>query len=261
MTVKIQTYSELASLVSAFTNGQLNLLLVQSKGGLGKTTSTRKALQDKKHLYLNGHLTPLEMYKQLYHHRDELIVFDDIDMLLRNPRSLSLLKQVCDTRNEKEVQYHSTAGSSVDVPQSFTTTSKVIVLTNQLRKGRGEDMQAFLTRGLHVLFSPTPKEVYKVLESFAKDKEILSWFNFHLHKLKQLDLRKYVLAVELKNAFLDWNKYVSEELGLDWRLWEARYVREKRLPYPQQLRLWEARTGLKSTTYKNTINKIGQYTK
>jgi hypothetical protein len=64
--------------------------------------------------------------------------------------------------------------------------------------------------------------VHKKAGTFFDDKEIYDWFAANLHRIRELSLRHYVRAKELKAAGMDWTEVLAAE-GENPR---ARMVRE-----------------------------------
>ena len=78
----ITTYRELHEFVAAFGDGHLNMLVICSRGGLGKSEAVRRTFDGKDVVRIGGHVTPLKLYELLYDGRDKPVVFDEIDGLL-----------------------------------------------------------------------------------------------------------------------------------------------------------------------------------
>ena len=84
--ITITTYRELTDFVVAFGDGHLNMVVICSRGGLGKSEEARRTLDGEDVVRIGGHVTPLKLYELLYEGRDKPVVFDEIDGLLANPR-------------------------------------------------------------------------------------------------------------------------------------------------------------------------------
>lgn len=209
--ITIDTYDRLQTYIFAYAYQDINLLLIESKGGLGKTRHAKQAVKGKPFHYISGHITPLEFYNQLYENRGKLIILDDVDMLLKNKLCVSIMKQLCETEKIKTLQYNTSRGSIA--PEKFTTTSKVLLLANDIKQSN-KDMEALLTRGIHIKFCPSPMEVIHHLESWAEDKTVLSLFKMIAEHTGHVSLRTYVHAVQLRKSNLDWEAYVLEELNI-----------------------------------------------
>ena len=99
--ITITTYQELTDFVTAFARGDLNTLVICSRGGLGKSEEVRRLFYGGNVVFIGGHVTPLKLYSILHDGRDKPVVFDEIDGLLADPKHLGLLKQHCETRQPK----------------------------------------------------------------------------------------------------------------------------------------------------------------
>ena len=84
------------------TNG---LAVYGSRGGLGKTKVVLETLRQEKvkPLVLNGHITPLSLYTNLYEHSESIIFLDDCDSLFRNLPALGILQS--GTRGAKTTKH------------------------------------------------------------------------------------------------------------------------------------------------------------
>ncbi len=91
MTTRVTTYEQLGHFAKAFGEGRLNLLVVIGRGGLGKTTAIRKATEGRAKV-LQGQVSALALYMELFRHRDQPIVIDDVDRLYADPACVRLLK-------------------------------------------------------------------------------------------------------------------------------------------------------------------------
>jgi DNA transposition AAA+ family ATPase len=82
MEVTITTYSELEKYFKLFRCGEgvekINLLVVTSPAGTQKTTLAKKIIKDNA-ITISTHTTPFGVYRQLYLHRNEDLILDDVD--------------------------------------------------------------------------------------------------------------------------------------------------------------------------------------
>lgn len=226
----LKTYKELTDYVSAFGKKQLNLLIICSRGGLGKTFMTEEALIEHAPLIFTGHATPLGIYKELQERNVEdkefITIFDDVDALLANKTNVALLKQVCDTREEKIIKYTSSSPLMKDTPSSFETSCKVLMLVNDI-KTEDRNLNALLTRGHLINFNPPDTEILRHISTFAEDKPIINFIKKYAPFSKSLNLRIYKRAYELKASGLDWQKTVLTELNIDERLYAIEQLLKK----------------------------------
>lgn len=248
---------ELQDVARAFTKGKLNLLVVVSDGGLGKTTTIQSALRKDKHGHhvITGHITPLQLYIESYEHKNELIILDDVDGLLRNGTIIALMKQLCDTTTVKTMQYHTTR--ELEVPSIFKTSSKVILLLNKVPTDN-PNVMAFLSRGIFVNFIPNPNEIFSELKTFAKDKNIIKFIEKNIRTLSSINFRVYKHASSLKQAGLNWEKYLLEEFKLRDDEEIAVQITDTRKPYIERVQLWKAMTGKSQASYDRLVMELGE---
>jgi len=228
--IKIKTYDELFKYISAFSQKKLSLLIVVSRGGLGKTFIAEEALLDEAPLVFTGHVTPLSMYKELYERnkveKDFIAMFDDVDALMMNKSNVALLKQLCDTREEKTIKYFTSSPTLKDVPREFETSCKVLMNMNDI-KTEDRNLNALLTRAHLIEFDPSTDEVIKHMSEFANDNEILDFIKRYAPFAKNLNLRVYKRAEEIKSIKLDWKQEIMSELEIDMRLFEIETLLKK----------------------------------
>ena len=147
------------------------LFILSSPPGLGKTTTVLGRLkslgmQENKHyVYVNGHMTPLRLYDFFRESNvlDEprILVFDDIDALLRNRTSLDIMKAALSTSVEGKriISYESTAGNREG---SFEVKSKVILITNNLSHNKA--LKPLTDRGIVYDLEASPEELAEYIE-------------------------------------------------------------------------------------------------
>jgi len=211
--ITIRTYHELEQFIAAFAEGYLNMLVIHSRGGLGKSEPARAAMQDRKAVWVGGHVTPLKLYEMLYRGVDQPIVFEEIDGLLGNPLHVGLLKQLCETRSPKRIAWASTDLRALEIDGGlgmFETSSKVLVLCNSFAK-LNENVGALQTRATVVRFMPSADEIIARIRTFATDEEVVAFFDAYGDCLPDLNLRTYVKLAEMKQAGLDWQRYALDQ--------------------------------------------------
>ena len=245
------SFKELTEYITAVRDDKLKLLVVEGRGGTSKTFTIKKLLSEKKYLLLNSHATPASMYEQLYYNTDVPVFINDIDRLLDNRTTLAILKQLCETSTTKTIQYNSKTPLMSDLPRQFTTRSSVIIDTNDLGKLK-KGVRAFLTRGVHVKFSPTNDELLTLLSSYADDKEIVKYLYKVVSKKGMIDLRKYEVAKQLSTAGIDWKNYLRVECCSDTVVASALSIDDS-LPYEERVVEWQKLTGKSGRSYDRTL--------
>lgn len=253
---EVKKYKELHTMVNAMLLREITLLIIQSRGGLGKTYITRKALtqEEDEPLLFTGHATPLSVYMNIMEHPHKIVIFDDVDTLWKNKTMIALMKQIADVNEDRIVSY--TTSVKYDgkrVPRSFVCNSSVVLLCNDINSA-GEDMKAVLTRGFFLNFNPSNEEVMGSLQKFADDKQVLEEFMRLLPHIEHLNFRMYEKAVQLKNSGLDWIDWTRKEYlknDIFKLLLELKDIKDQQQAY----KLWRARTGKSIRAYQKELKK------
>ena len=204
--IDVSRYDDLFRFIQKFREGFFDLLIVQSRGGLGKSFNTNRILNGSV-LKINSHMTPLGLYEELFKNRDLDVWMDDVENLFANDKTVGICKQLCETHPEKEICYLTSWNmlKTRKVPKRFKTASKVLMTINNVQRLQNAGIQALLDRGLFLNFCPSPKEVSDYVRSNfdSADEEVLVF----LSGLKSFGLRDYVKCSQLKRAgFDDWKK-------------------------------------------------------
>jgi len=147
-------FLELRDLIQVVAQGYEHALIVVSKGGLGKTYVTLKELgrNGNDFVYYNTYTTPLELYEFLYANaNDKLIVLDDVEGILTDRKSISILKSALWGINGKRIISYFSNTPMLKAPQQFMFNSRIIMLFNQFPlNGRFKPiMEALKTRCLY----------------------------------------------------------------------------------------------------------------
>lgn len=215
MKLVIATYAELRTLISAWSSKRrMPLVAVTSRPGLGKTeaarsTATSLVAADSAPLTLDTHVTPMQLYVDLFNHRNQPVILDDLtDRVLKNEIALSILKSLCDSREERRVEYNSSSLylDQHDIPRSFTTTSPVLLLSNVFAVVSPAQF-ALQSRSVHADFTPSTTEVIAYCRTWAKDLELLKWFDSFREQFPFFSARDYAVCEQLKESGLDWQDY------------------------------------------------------
>lgn len=143
-------YNQLTTYIKMTIGDHSNGLICVSEGGLGKSTTVVQVLDENleksRYAYCNTYSTPLSLYHALYDNRDKLIVLDDVEGLVNNPKCISMLKAcLWDVRGVRMVQYRSTTSKLGDYPSSFIFTGKLIMIANKLDE-KDINVSAMLSR-------------------------------------------------------------------------------------------------------------------
>ena len=85
-TIILYTYQELDQYARAFGSGHLNLMILVGAPGLQKSHVVHAAVGSDI-CWIEGTATPFRLYCELWEHRDQLVVIDDVDSLCTDPKA------------------------------------------------------------------------------------------------------------------------------------------------------------------------------
>lgn len=203
--IRIASYADLEQWVANFRSGNFPLLFVIGRPGLGKSQLVLQALADVPHAWVECHVTAMAMYRRLYENRDRPVVIDDESSMLKDGPKVSLMNALCQTNPVKTLRWDTSSRLLEDwgVPSAFTTTSPVIVITNQL-KNLNPQVSAMIDRGQPLLFEPSPAEIHDATANWFTDREVFDYIGDWLRMVPALSMRDYVKAKAMKTAGMDW---------------------------------------------------------
>jgi hypothetical protein len=143
------------------------LAVYGSRGGLGKTKVVLEALGEEgvKPLVLNGHITPLSLYANLYEHPQSVVFLDDCDSLFRNLPALGILRSALwgETHDKRLVTYNS---SQLKIPSSFCFEGRIVFAINTLPT-KNHAFNAVLSRIDQFELNATNEEVLAMMRQLA----------------------------------------------------------------------------------------------
>ena len=84
------------------------------------------------------------------------------------------------------------------------------LIANSWRPLNG-NVEAVQDRGHVIVFEPTAAEVHQHVAKWFNDKDILAWFESHLHLVHRPSMRHYLRAAELKRAGLNWMQAILSD--------------------------------------------------
>lgn len=216
MKIPIDTYKELTEYISQFQEGVFELLIIEGKQGIGKTSVIKDTFAHldptTQYLWIEGRITAAALYKALYDYVDMPVILDDTDELFSDKQCMNLLKHLCQTSSLKEIQWN-TLRMQPNLPKSFYTSSRVIILTNETKK-ISTSMKAIQDRGLHILFKPKKEEIHQKCQAFC-DKEVYAFIERFLPAIEDLTFRLYVIANRAFLKGLEWKNTLLLSWDLD----------------------------------------------
>ena len=272
--VLVTDYSTLKHYVRLFAEKKADLVILQSLGGLGKTHTVDDVISENGDIVVfDTHLTPLANYKELIKHRDKGIVFRDLDTLLKNNISVSLLKQLTDTKPIKTISYRSTSKLTQSIPDSITTISNALIETNNFQM-KNANVKALATRGFHVMFSPSVNEIvdkmklikdlpFKSLEQIHRN-EVFSFVSENKDKVQDLNLRHLLLGFSLRLHSLeepkfDWQKELLKNTGVTLDKLVLKRILENKKPVKEKLEEFKRKAGKGKDTFYRLRKEVGTF--
>ena len=103
---------------------------------------------------IKGYSTPKGLYRTLWENRDDVIVFDDCDSVLKDPVSLNLLKAALDSYSRRVISWRADIRDD-DLPTSFEFKGRVVFISNLASSALD---QAIISRSMAVDLSMTTKQ-------------------------------------------------------------------------------------------------------
>lgn len=173
---------------------ELASTLVTGEGGLGKTYTVMKTLKEsglkdvtkmeigakfngaKGYIVVKGYSTPKGLFRTLYENRNQIIVFDDCDSVLKDPTAVNILKAALDSYDERIVTWNAEGwGSDEDLPKSFNFEGGVIFISNLPKH---KIPQAIRSRAMCADVGMTRAEVVERMRVIVQSPEFMPDFEF-----------------------------------------------------------------------------------
>lgn len=226
-----QSFEFLENEVTALVKGRRTGLFVCGQSGVGKTHGVKEYLRKAggfdRGRYMKGVIkTERDLIVKLYEHReDKILVLDDVDSILKNPKCIELLNIVLEPEKRRRVQVlDMKLAKEFDLPQAFDFTSRVIIITNK--------------RPMYIpqkLIDRTP-----VIEFLASKMELLDWIYSNKQDLKNsndepisdtakeavfayfssiLDQVKFFSFRNFKFACMRYEECMEDNKGDKWKDW------------------------------------------
>ncbi len=259
------------------------LFIFGSQGGLGKSRTVLKALDDEgiEPLLVNSHITPLSLFSLLFQYRDDaVIVFDDVDSMFSSMAHLGLLRSAL-WGSPRIVTY----GSSQlprDLPPRFETTARFIFAANVIPK-KNDAFGAMLSRCDIYELSATNSEVIDLMRSVSANgfrgitpEECAMVIDFISDNSEDLQLSMRLLGPSLRKLVyarqenLDWRPLVQSQLRtlgrkqtitkqLDGKSQDSKVLREALKQHPDSVKdqqaFFCAKTGKSRASFYRVLSR------
>ena len=229
--ISLTTYAQLDLYLEKFAAGEFGLLLLLGRHSTGKSEGVRRSLGCSSSgetnrepagtdvLYVEGHMQPYGLYRDLWEHRDQPVVLDDLDKLHADGNCVRLLKPLCNTERAKRITWLSNLTlNDNEVPASFVTTSSVILIANEWRTVN-PSVRAFEDRAIILHFDPPKAEVHRRVAEWFGDAEVYEFIERILPWMTELSMRHYGKGSQLRRAGMpDWRSSLLQMVLPDPRM-------------------------------------------
>jgi len=179
----------LEGLVTGIVKGAFNALFVAGKGGTGKTQTVENVLgshglSDGNGYFKNtGSASAAGVYTLLYHHRNDIIVFDDSDGALADQDARNIIKAATDTKKIRKLVWNKKSSFIFDpdaedpevyeddlsmAPKFFDFKGRIIFISN-LPLNKLDPDGALRTRAFVINVDPTDEELFEYMEKILDD--------------------------------------------------------------------------------------------
>ena len=220
---------------------ELASTIVTGEGGLGKTFTVMKTLKlsgledvakmevgakyagAKGYIVVKGYSTPKGLFRTLYENRNQIIVFDDCDSVLKDPTAVNVLKAALDSYDERIVTWNAEGGfgGDDDLPRSFNFEGGVIFVSNMPKH---KIPQALRTRAVCADVGMTRAELIERMRVIVESAEFMPMFersekieslefvakNAYNPLIQELNLRSLVNVIKVRRS----KPHSWERLGL-----------------------------------------------
>jgi hypothetical protein len=219
-----EAYEGLEKFVINVANGKLRGLIVSGPPGVGKTTSVVRMLKNSaviKQKVIAGHMSVLQMYCELYRHKDlgSVLILDDVDSAFKTIEGINIVKAATDTVAQRRISW-ATSSNMLKVwgiPNAFDFNGGVVLISNEtVKDGRGgkkaQHVSAIADRLHSIALGSNDKEVqfnqlcFKVMREGllsqrgltpSKQYEVLDYINANIDVLDRISLRTATKIADL----------------------------------------------------------------
>jgi hypothetical protein len=185
-----QRFGFVSDMVNMLVKGDQASVVISGPGGLGKSHTVTKALNDagmrdvtlldefevggkintsKSYRVIKGYSTPKGLYRTLYENKDGVVVFDDCDSVLKDPVSLNLLKGALDSYSRRVISWRADMRDE-ELPQSFEFKGRVVFISNLSSDSMD---QAIITRSMAVDLTMTTKQKVERMRHIVSEADFL----------------------------------------------------------------------------------------
>jgi hypothetical protein len=276
-------YGNLRNYVRMVTSGYSNLLMLDAKGGLGKTHNVTETLSeeldDDLWVHQKGFTTPIELYKTLYkaRHEDAVLFLDDMSGVTSNTKAIDMLKAATDTQGEENwVEYRTSRDidhpliEGETLPNTFCFRGSIIMSFNETPDNR--HFQALKDRGTFYNLSFSYQERLELISEVAQlpefsnlsvsiQEETADWIRSVTDSSYEVTIRTFEEVLKMREfsqeADANWEKMALEIFDMNYEKHLIIQMREANdMPIEQQVEAWCDETGYGSSKYYDFLSEI-----
>lgn len=276
-------YGNLKNYVKMVTGGYSNMLMLDAKGGLGKTHNVRETLreecEDDRWLHQKGFTTPIELYKTLWRGRRNgtVLFLDDMSGVTSNSKAIDMLKAATDTQGEenwveyrtsRDIEHPTTEG--VVLPNTFCFRGTIIMSFNETPDNRHFD--ALLDRGTYYNLSFDYQERIDIIHEIAKipsfsslsleeQRATAEWVESVTDPTFEVTIRTFEEVCNMRKFGQDtgqgWEEMALEVFNMDYRKYRIKQLREQdEMPVSKQVETWCEEFDSSESTYYNLLSEL-----
>lgn len=237
-------YQKLDTVVAMVKKGIAISGIIYGKGGTGKTHRLKQLLKETNYEIIMSKLTAKALYCLLYEYREaDIIWFDDVTKIMKDPQILGFLKAVCGDGNSEDsqkriIQYNvSTPIKDAEgniLPSEFEITARILITTNEMpngKKGGNMDLGAVLSRMKKAKLEIPRVEMLKIFDEIVlsdyadtkleERKLVLDYIKSKTTDRMDLNLRilfdgfDYFRIAKVENQGEQWKINISDDLDID----------------------------------------------
>lgn len=269
--MEINSFGELEDFIEMFREKEVDFMALKGNPGTGKSHMVKEIIDvgepgermgEEEALYINTHLTPLQAYKLLFEYRDDPIIIDDIETLVKNLKLRSLFKQVGETQKRKWLQWQSTTTKLDNTPRNFSTTSNLLIISNEF-SSNVVNKRALLDRGFLLEFKPVKSELVEKMREMVESsnikggKDVLDFLLEFFDVSDKINLRTLYKGLKLKKWGKDWKSRILRMLNVKKEKAIIPELEERYETVKEACEEWQRITGRCEKTYYNYKKNLG----
>jgi len=219
-------YKPLIRAVIKLIRGYTNIVFIKGKSGIGKTYQIERLLNKYKVDYIEyggSNVSEAYLYRILYENRfkGNIIYFKDVAMLLKELKSIDLLKMATETKEKRLITKANYSKKQDDLPDRFLYEGSLIFDFNSLVGLKfKEDFEALITRGEFIELTFSFDEIKEIMLLICKNKQEREITKYLIDKYDYLNnefnLRTQYRAFQTyqysKKYGLEWEKEIDDEI-------------------------------------------------